>query len=1394
MDFYKIVERSSRKGEIEIYPDFRVTHVTDLLVRGKDFYGVWVEEKGMWSQDILDLSNAVDRDLWEYAEQLRKDRDYHGYLNVKTMESDSSGSFARFTQYLRRYPDSGVRLDEKLTFANTKVKKSDYVSRRLPYALEAGDYSAWDKLVGQLYAPEEREKIEWAIGAIVSGDSKKIQKFCVLYGEPGTGKGTIITILEKLFEGYIAVFDAKALGSTNNQFSTELFRSNPLVGIQTDGDLSRIEDNTKINTIVSHEEMVINEKGKAQYTSKMNCFLFLGTNRPVRITDAKSGIIRRLIDISPTGNLFGSKEYDALMSQIDFQLGAIAYHCLQVYRELGKNYYKNYVPQRMIAKTDVFYNFVEACQDTFESQKDGMTLKQAYAMYKEFCDEALVEFKLPMYKFREELKNYFRNFDAVARIDGKQVRSWYSGFRSEKMEAPVLKKEEKSLPLVLEDTKSLLDDILADCPAQYAIDDGNGNEKPEMAWGQVTTHLRDIDTKKVHYVRVPKNHIVIDFDLKNEKGEKDILLNLEAASKWPRTYAEFSKGGKGLHLHYIYEGDLDKLDSIYAPGIEVKVFRGKAALRRRLSKCLNIAIATLVTGALPVKEEKVIDTALLKDELHLRNIVKKCLRKQNHGATRPEVDLIHKVLEDAYGSGISYDVSDMEHDIFVFAMSSTHQSDYCIKRMADMHFRSKDREEAEWEERRIRERAKKDLNSDSDSGDGFVFFDIEVFPNLFLVNWKPAGPDKPVVRMINPSPQDIERLFDFKLIGFNCRKYDNHLLYGRWLGMDNAALYDLSQRIIVEGARDAFFPEAYDISYTDVYDFSSKKQSLKKWEIELGIHHQELGLKWDEPVPEELWPKVAEYCDNDVIATEAVFDACQGDFTARRILADIAGMNVNSTTNQLTTRIIFGNDKHPNLVYTDLSELFPGYEYVQLEDKKFHNMYRGVDLGRGGYVYAEPGIYSNVALIDVQSMHPSSAVNLNYFGDYTQHFKDILDARVAIKKGNFELARKMFGGKLEKYLNDPEKADQLAQALKIAINSVYGLTSASFNNPFKDKRNVNNIVALRGALFMKTLQDEVIQRGYTVAHIKTDSIKIPDADNDIVQFCMDFAKKYGYVFEHEATYERMCLVNDAVYIARYEDAQECEDRYGYIPKDNWKHSGKWTATGAEFQQPYVFKTLFSGEPIEFADMCETKSVTGGAIYLDMNERCDDVSDLETELDKRRYNEQHPDKPKRTDPVYDRVMTDELVDRIAKGHDYHFVGRAGSFFSVKPGSGGGIMVREKDGKYYAVTGTKGFRWLEAESVRLLHKEGDADPRYFDKLVSDAIAHIEQFGPYYLFADVSRPYKAPKKSDDNDDPPFDLTPCGDGKYNTCMDCPNCTGDVCQKGYSLNSYIEHGGEKDV
>lgn len=551
----------------------------------------------------------------------------------------------------------------------------------------------------------------------------------------------------------------------------------------------------------------------------------------------------------------------------------------------------------------------------------------------------------------------------------------------------------------------------------------------------------------------------------------------------------------------------------------------------------------------------------------------------------------------------------------------------------------------------------------------------------------------------------------------------------------------------------------------------------------MGIHHQELGLPWDQPVPEEMWTKVAEYCDNDVIATEAVFNARKADFTARQILADVAGMTVNDTTNSLTTKIIFGNNRKPQdqFNYRFMGDVTPDCEpwtitedmvlYDHLGDENFtlfnkdgkpvfpgytfeggKSIYRGEEVGEGGYVYAEPGMYNNIALLDIASMHPSSIVAEELFGpEYTKRFNDILQARIAIKHKEFDKAKKMLNGALAKYLTDEAAAADLAQALKIAINSVYGLTSASFDHPFRDNRNKDNIVAKRGALFMVNLKHEVQRRGFIVAHIKTDSIKIPDATPEIIQFVMDYGKQYGYNFEHEATYDRMCLVNDAVYIAKYKDG---------------KHAGEWTATGTQFQVPYVFKKLFSKEPIEFEDMCETKSVTS-ALYLDMNEGLPDVSELEKELERIVKRAKEFGVTMDLSGNSGDAELDPLVKEIAKGHNYHFIGKVGQFCPIKPGCGGGILLRETENKktgekgYAAATGSKGFRWLESEMVRELGKENDIDRTYYNNLVDEAVKSLSSYGDFERFvadepfvSDNTPPWFGAGEPHEEEPTPFDV----------------------------------------
>lgn len=395
---------------------------------------------------------------------------------------------------------------------------------------------------------------------------------------------------------------------------------------------------------------------------------------------------------------------------------------------------------------------------------------------------------------------------------------------------------------------------------------------------------------------------------------------------------------------------------------------------------------------------------------------------------------------------------------------------------------------------------------------------------------------------------------------------------------------------------------------------------------------------------------------------------------------------------------------------------FPEYEYIPGPENKGRgrNMYRGEDVKFGGYVYSEPGIYVNVKVFDVSGMHPASIEALNAFGKHTQRFADLVRLRTAIKHKDFDAAKKMMNGEVAPFLNNEEDAKVLSQALKVAVNSCYGLTAASFETPMTDSRNVNNIVALRGALFMVTLRDEVQARGFKVISIKTDSIKVVNPDDKIEKFIIEFGKKYGYNFEVENVFERICLINDSTFIAK-------------CAEDDPDTPGQWYAKAERFQVPYIFKTLFSNEKLCFDDFCEIKSVSKGQIYLDMNEGYPDVTRDEKELKnlESRYR-----KGELSDTTFEELCK-PLVDEIAAGHNYVFVGRVGQFCPIKPGCGGGVMYRYHNGKYYAVTGTTGYRWLESEVVKQLHKEEDIDESYYKRLAEEAIDNINQFGDFTHF---------------------------------------------------------------
>ena len=1307
-DFLKVT-KTFRNSRYYYKPTFITkTSIKDLLVRGQAFYAVFDHSTGFWTKEKARLIEMIDEQVREYAENdvgnsILSD-EAHGPVIVQMADS-ANHIVEQFDRFCKTLGDNQEHmLDMKMLFSNSEVSRKDYATKTLDYPLQYCPTPYYDALCETLYLPDEREKWEWAVGCMIAGESSKIQKMFAFYGEPGTGKSTIISgILAKQVmggrkAGYAVKFEAVNLVG-GNEFGTDFLENDSILAYDDDAELDKINARSTLNKIVSHETVRVNCKFKSPFMTNPNCIVFVGTNDPIQLSP-NSGMRRRLIDIRPTGNLVSADMYDECMEHIPFEKSGIAWRCLQVYKKLGRHYYDHYIAEDMLARTSPFHNFVV---ENVMELKDGISLAKAYDMYVSYAEICKYKNVIVRYKFRDTLKLYYDKYS-----DGK-----FEGFRWEKIgeKRPETVKIDICGWLQFDKTNSLFDKKFAGQPAQYANEEG----LPSYKWSNVNTTLSDISTNKLHYVKMPEEIICLDFDIRGEDGEKSFEKNLEAASKFPPTYAELSKSGCGIHLHYIYTGgDPKELSRIYEDNVEVKVFTGNSALRRCLTKCNDIPIAELSSG-LPMKVKggkNMVDWDGFKNEKILRAMIIKNLKKEYHPATKPSIDYIDKLLSDAYDSGVSYDVRDMQNDILAFAMGSTNKADYCVELVSRMHFCSKD----------ILENERELENNTVDENAPIVFFDVEIAPNYkqyveycnnngidinpeipkdskahFLICWKYRGDGKKIQKMLDPKPEEVEALFKYRLIGFNNRDYDNHMVWAASQGYTPSELYSLNSKIIVEKDRKAKFGQAYNISYTDIYDFAAgdNKMGLKKYEIKLHLDHVEWDRPWYEPIPDDRLVDWVNYCSNDVLSTEVVFDYLKDDYEAREILAKLAGGTVNDTTNSLTTKLLTHDipDPQSQYIYTDLSTIFPGYEYhpegidkerystepgTKISTRK--SIYMGEDPSEGGFANCpQPGVYFKVGLFDIVSMHPHSAIRLKIFGEETtKRFENLVEGRVAVKHirevgdDAYKEAIRRLGPIVEEIFDGvkPEdvkaKAKAVANALKTAINSVYGLTSAKFDNKLRDPKNVDNIVAKYGALFMITLKHKVQEMGYTVVHIKTDSIKIANVDDNIKKFIMDFGKKYGFTFEHEATYSKMCIVDDAQYVA-YEveaDGEKLKEPF-------------WTVTGAKFAPPYLFKNLFTHEEVVFDDYPEIKSVSDAAIY---------------------------------------ISTD--------GTD-KFIGRIGSFVAVKEGYGG-ELVRVKGDKRSAVTGTKGYLWNESEIIRKHPDRLDLD--YYRNECDKAIEAINEYYPF------------------------------------------------------------------
>ena len=100
LDFFTIATRVKKPGYTEIYPKFQVKPTEDLMIRGGDFYAVWVEDRGLWSTDEYDVVQLVDRELSKYAEEHKGEFD--GSVRISYMWDAESGMIDAWHKFCQK--------------------------------------------------------------------------------------------------------------------------------------------------------------------------------------------------------------------------------------------------------------------------------------------------------------------------------------------------------------------------------------------------------------------------------------------------------------------------------------------------------------------------------------------------------------------------------------------------------------------------------------------------------------------------------------------------------------------------------------------------------------------------------------------------------------------------------------------------------------------------------------------------------------------------------------------------------------------------------------------------------------------------------------------------------------------------------------------------------------------------------------------------------------------------------------------------------------------------------------------------------------------------------------------------------------------------------------------
>ncbi len=433
-------------------------------------------------------------------------------------------------------------------------------------------------------------------------------------------------------------------------------------------------------------------------------------------------------------------------------------------------------------------------------------------------------------------------------------------------------------------------------------------------------------------------------------------------------------------------------------------------------------------------------------------------------------------------------------------------------------------------------------------------YDLETYQNYFIAGFKSVDVDEFVYFESNQLPALVDFVDDDKvLIGFNNRKFDDPILKAiiNNIVKSDLKIHQLANAII--NSDDKFgnsniskltYNQSTPFTSCDLMEIRQTNGSLKIEEIRLKLPHiQDLPYEPTVELTDDQKFEVKQYLRNDLLATEALFNANTNTYNVRAELENRYS-KLNSASYQLSdskiTEKVFGieyerltgipkynltppaiNTFDPHkIIESDV--VFKTPENIEAFEKlkaimtfKFEareevkrvfdgiTFYAGghpIELGIGGlHTIIHAGSYEgNLVDIDVGSYYPNL---LRKYGRSPRH----------LRSDWLEILNDMTDTRLDaKHSGDKSTAD----VLKIIINSAFGKLMDDYS-AFRDME-LGLRVTINGQLYLIMLMEALGMLGVEIISGNTDGILVCEDNNMrlikavVDKWCATFALSMDY--------------------------------------------------------------------------------------------------------------------------------------------------------------------------------------------------------------------------------------------------------------------------------------------